>query len=664
MSLPQPKIPEDNAAVQHTYDRYCRFGETANAETVTGMTSRNFVKLFKDCELVDKKVTLTVLDLAFTKAKTAKVGPFVAESKRINYLQFLVAVELCAKEKGVDSSHYHAKLAAHADQGPKVTATEAGYNKFYDDKDTWTARDRGSHKPLSRGDSLLNLPTPKQPADPEALFGVFDRYSRFGETANVETVTGMTSRNFIKLFRDCELEDKKLNATFLDLAFTKAKTAPVGRDLSDVHSKRINFEQFLIALEICAGEQGVDPASIHDDLIMRSAEGPKVRATEAGYNKFYDDKDTWTARDRGTFKPLSKGDSSSSLPVPTIPEDFARVQAAFDRYCKFGETANAHTAVDMTSRNFVKLLKDAGLEDRKLTATFMDLAFTKARTAKVGVHVDIHSKRINFDQFLIAVELCAQERGVSAGALHDSIASKATEGPKVQATEAGYNKFHDDKSTYTANLRGEHKPLSRSDSASHLPTAVQPADPAAMASVFDKYCKFGETANAQLVTGMTSRNFLKLFRDFGLEDKKLNATFLDLAFTKAKTAKVGKELSQDPASKRINLQQFLIALELCAEQKGVHSVDLHAALCSHSSDAPKVQATEAGYNRFHDGTRAGAQRGRGERAQSTPAARTAPPLAGDALDSSAPWQRAQHAAPCWPSSTHRVAVSQRVCLTP
>ena len=47
------------------------------------MDNREFAKLCKDCKLVDKKVTLTDVDLAFAKAKTPG-----AAHRKITYPQF------------------------------------------------------------------------------------------------------------------------------------------------------------------------------------------------------------------------------------------------------------------------------------------------------------------------------------------------------------------------------------------------------------------------------------------------------------------------------------------------------------------------------------------------------------------------------------------------
>ncbi|KAG8461911.1 hypothetical protein KFE25_013930 [Diacronema lutheri] len=596
--------PTDDAAVRECFERFARFGETGHASLVNGMTSRNFVKLAKDCGLIDRTITLTVLDIAFTKAKINAVGQaFDAASKKVNYAQFLLALEICAKEKGCDVHELYAKVAAHAHDAPVVNATIAEPNKFYDDKSTYTAALRGSHKPLSRGDSIMNLPTPTRPADDSALAAVFERFARFGETAGVG-VGGMSNRNLVKMFKDCELvDDKTITPTFLDLAFAKAARAPVGSSTAGAVANRLTYPQFLVVCELCAQERGVNVAELHGAMVQHKELGPVISATVAEPNKFHDDKSTYTALLRGTHSPLSKGDPLKSLPTPVIPNDHARVSAVFERYCRFGETASTVPAqLGMTNRNLVKLFKDCELEDKVWSSTFLDLAFARAKNAPHGKDAsDAAAKRLNYEQFLVCLELCALEKQLaSSRQLHERIAAHALAGPTVNATVAEPNKFHDDKSTYTANLRGSHKPLSRADSVAKLPTPTKPADGEELASVFDRYMRFGETGNASTVTGMTNRNFVKLFKDAGLEDRRLTVTFLDLAFTRARAAPAGKD-AYDAQSKRMSYDAFLVALELCAQERGCSAHQLHSAILAGIAESgPRLSATVAEPNKFHD----------------------------------------------------------------
>mmetsp|Transcript_24067 Transcript_24067/g.70914 ORF Transcript_24067/g.70914 Transcript_24067/m.70914 type:complete len:158 (-) Transcript_24067:376-849(-) len=146
------------------FETYCRFGgDSGGGGTQLGMTSRNFVKMAKDTGIVDKKLTLTVLDLSFTKAARAQAGSLDTSwgGKRINFQQFLLALGHCAEARGVSVDALAAKLIKGAQAGPKLngtTATGGGAAKFYDDKSQWTATAKnGGPTKIDKSDFLNGL---------------------------------------------------------------------------------------------------------------------------------------------------------------------------------------------------------------------------------------------------------------------------------------------------------------------------------------------------------------------------------------------------------------------------------------------------------------------------------------------------------------------------
>ncbi len=94
---------------------------------------------------------------------------------------------------------------------------------------------------------------------------------------------------------------------------------------------------------------------------------------------------------------------------------------------------------EMDGRQFAKLCKDAGLLDKKLTATDVDLIFAKVK--------DKSARKISYSQFENALGQFATKKGVQK----DDVAKALLKcgGPKLQGTKADLVKFHDDKSTYT-----------------------------------------------------------------------------------------------------------------------------------------------------------------------------------------------------------------------
>jgi len=93
------------------------------------LDGRTFVKLCKECELLDKKnLTSTDCDLIFSKI--TKV------SKRMTFDQFEAAVNQIADKKKCSVNDVVAKFKAI--EGPTFTGTATEAVRFYDDKDTFT----------------------------------------------------------------------------------------------------------------------------------------------------------------------------------------------------------------------------------------------------------------------------------------------------------------------------------------------------------------------------------------------------------------------------------------------------------------------------------------------------------------------------------------------
>ena len=94
----------------------------------------------------------------------------------------------------------------------------------------------------------------------------------------------------------------------------------------------------------------------------------------------------------------------------------------------------------MDSKQFMKLCKDSGLVDTTSTSTAVDLAFTKARAKG--------TRRLSFADFLVALALLAQEKGVSEAEILSKVAD--CPGPRRNSTTTpDYCRLHDDKSTFT-----------------------------------------------------------------------------------------------------------------------------------------------------------------------------------------------------------------------
>jgi hypothetical protein len=95
----------------------------------TTMEGKAFAKVAKDCNLLDKKLTATDVDLIFAKVKDKA-------ERRITYAQFQAGLGLFAEKKGVSKDDVVNSVAKS--KGPKLSGTKAEANKFHDDKSLYT----------------------------------------------------------------------------------------------------------------------------------------------------------------------------------------------------------------------------------------------------------------------------------------------------------------------------------------------------------------------------------------------------------------------------------------------------------------------------------------------------------------------------------------------
>lgn len=93
------------------------------------MDGKTFAKVAKDCNLLDKKLTPTDIDLIFAKIKDKTV-------RKITFEQFKTGVAQMAAKKGVSEEELTKAILASG--GPHFQGTKADFVKFHDDKSTYT----------------------------------------------------------------------------------------------------------------------------------------------------------------------------------------------------------------------------------------------------------------------------------------------------------------------------------------------------------------------------------------------------------------------------------------------------------------------------------------------------------------------------------------------
>jgi len=93
------------------------------------MDGKTFAKVAKDCKIINKKCTNTDIDLIFARNKERT-------ARKINYQQFLSALNECATKRGEDMASLEASILSQG--GPVFAGTQAEAVRFHDDTDQYT----------------------------------------------------------------------------------------------------------------------------------------------------------------------------------------------------------------------------------------------------------------------------------------------------------------------------------------------------------------------------------------------------------------------------------------------------------------------------------------------------------------------------------------------
>ena len=93
------------------------------------MEGKTFAKLAKDCNLLDKKFTVTDIDLIFAKVKTKG-------ARKITPEQYVAALYEIAEKKGISFDDLSTHICCIG--GPVFTGTKVAKVKWHDDKSTYT----------------------------------------------------------------------------------------------------------------------------------------------------------------------------------------------------------------------------------------------------------------------------------------------------------------------------------------------------------------------------------------------------------------------------------------------------------------------------------------------------------------------------------------------
>lgn len=142
------------------------------------------------------------------------------------------------------------------------------------------------------------------------------------------------------------------------------------------------------------------------------------------------------------FKEFSEFGMGRELEKASSPSTSASPSASASAVSPASPASPASPVLlEMDSKQFVKLCKECGLSKSPSHMAAVDLAYAKAKSTRST------SRRLNFSQFLKALSLLAQDRGIDEDEIKEIVAG--CKGPRRNSTTPDYCRLHDDKSTYT-----------------------------------------------------------------------------------------------------------------------------------------------------------------------------------------------------------------------
>lgn len=407
LDLRQVQVSKPKAVnVFELFLAFCNFGTRMETQE---MDCAHFSKFCRDCKLIGKGLSSTDVDLLFTRVKS--IG-----QRRIVYEEFVEALTVIAEKKNKTLKQLTTEVLAVG--GPAMKATKASYTRLHDDKNTYTGvYARGGPTNVDERISLDKMVLRTDPKDfgtPRmVLSGGSSLTPRGGGSAGFTTrATSLTPRSG---------------------RIQRTPRVHASAETGDYNSKALNDSGKLERIT----PRGTPPLSARTNASKHSSPGSVPRLTRNPPPQGYDQQSP-------SARPPSAPSADYEVPW-NEPDSRAELKRVYNSFAAFGHThAKGSTprdqAVEMENKQFVKLVRDAGLLGGSLNVTRLDIIFSKVKGKGL--------RKINFQGFEMALTLLSEERGYTLNQTYNAIVSTA--GPQLNhVTTPEFVKYHDDKSMYT-----------------------------------------------------------------------------------------------------------------------------------------------------------------------------------------------------------------------
>mmetsp|Transcript_29164 Transcript_29164/g.82238 ORF Transcript_29164/g.82238 Transcript_29164/m.82238 type:complete len:896 (-) Transcript_29164:675-3362(-) len=410
---------------------FCNYG--TRQETVE-MDGSHFSKFCRDCRLVGKDLSSTEVDLLFARVKTKG-------QRRIVYEEFVEALTLLADKKKMSLKQLTDGVLSSG--GPATTATRAMYNRLHDDKANYTgvyARGGPTNVDTNNQMSLDKVVLRTDPKE----FGT-PRMMMNGGGGGGMTPRGFTPRgNAVRSTTAITPRSASQVAGMLHTAPAAAFDSGGGARRRGISlTPRATVSNTSMDLKVTP--RSTPPLSARAPSSKHSSPGSAPRLAR---NMITTPRSSLSSSLRPFTAPA--GDRANvDVPWQDDPDSRAELLRVYTSFAAFGNhhaVAKAasqngqRTGVEMENKQFVKLVKDAGLVGGHLNVTRLDIIFSKVKAKG--------QRKINFAGFERALTLLADERGYTLNQVYNTIVSTA--GPQLNnATTPEFVKYHDDRNTYT-----------------------------------------------------------------------------------------------------------------------------------------------------------------------------------------------------------------------